>query len=258
MKRPVQIEFEYEHIKGYRVDNLAIIKIRCNAFETLSNLDDANKILPWFDLIEKEESIKAVIAMSEKDCLGEKAYESFLSDVTGKKFHPEENKEITKFEKSEIRAIEINTLVNLIRKIYHFKKLFITTIHGEIVTPFFGLCLASDFRFGDKSMKIQFSHVKYGLHPSGMLPLLLPKYLNRQQSVNYLLNGGVVDSKKAVELNLVNELLPEENFEEQCIEKSKEYSRSSSSLIKSTKSLLNRDVKEFEDYVQLEANYTYK
>lgn len=258
MKQPARIEFEYDNIKSYVVDSLAVIKLSCNAFGTISNLDDANKILPWFDAVEQHESLKGVLAINEKDCLGEEAYEKFLSDITGRDISKEGNKEITKFEKSEVRAIEINTLVNLIRKVLQFKKIFITAINGEIVTPFFGINLASDFRLGSQDMKILFSHVKYGIHPSGILPLMLPKYLNRQLATKYLLQGGKISGDKAVELNLVNEILPVDNFEDRCVQKSKEYLFSGVNFIKSTKSLLNRNMKEFEEYVQIEANYTYK
>jgi enoyl-CoA hydratase/carnithine racemase len=258
MKQPARIEFEYDNIKSYVVDNLAVIKISCNAFGTISNLDDANKILPWFDAVELDDSLKGVLAINEKDCLGEEAYEKFLSEITGRDISKEGNKEITKFEKSEVRAIEINTLVNLIRKVLQFKKIFIAAINGEIVTPFFGINLASDFRFGSEDMRILFSHVKYGIHPSGILPLMLPKYLNRQLATKYLLQGGEIRGDKAVELNLVNEILPSDNFEERCVQKSKEYLSCGINFIKSTKSLLNRNMKEFEEYVQIEANYTYK
>lgn len=258
MKQEIRVEFEYDNIKSYVVDDIAVIKITCNAFGTISDLDTANRVLPWFDLIEKTDSIKSVIVVSEKDCLGEEAYEQFLSNVTGRKIDQEENKEITKFEKAEIRAIEINTLVNLIRKILSFKKIFVTAYNGEVVTPFFGISLAGDYRIGTNDMKILLSHVKYGLHPTGMLPLFLPEYLNRQLAVKYLLSGGIINGEEALKYNLVNDLLSNDEFEKKTIEKVKEYSMGGMNFIKNTKSLLNRSLKEFENFVQLEANFTYK
>lgn len=258
MKKSAQVEFENDLIKSYVSGKVAVIKIKCNAFKTISNLEQVNTVLPWFDAVEQDESIKGVLAISEKNCVGEKPYESFLSDITGKKISQDSDKTVDKFEKQEIRAIEINTLVNLIRKVMLFKKIFIASINGEIVTPFFGIALASDFRIGSTDMKILFSHVKYALHPSGALPLFLPKYLNQQLAVEYLIRGGEINGTKALELNLVNELLPIENFEENCIKKAEKYCTSGLNFIKNSKSLVNRNIKEFEEYVQLEANYTFK
>ena len=103
-----------------------------------------------------------------------------------------------------------------------------------------------------------FSHVKFGLHPSGAVPYLLPKYLNRQVAMNYLLRGGSINAEEALRFNLVNEILPSENFEEDCIKKANDYVYLSMSTLKSTKSLMNINLKELEDYFNIESNYTYK
>lgn len=258
MKKPLQIEFESENIKCFVVGRLAVLKISCNAFDTLTNLDQANRVLPWFDLVENDKSIKGILGLTERNCLGQKAYEKFLTEITGRKIEGDKNAEITKFEKTDIRAIEINMLMNLIRKIYSFKKIFISAIYGELVTPFLGISLISDFRIANEDFKILFSHAKYGLHPSGALPFLLPKYLNRQQAAKYLLLGGTINSEEAVEMNLINEIVPNEKFEEISIEKASEYIKVNMGTIKSTKSLMNTNIKELENYFTVESNFTYK
>ena len=258
MKKPLQIEFESDFVKCSISDRIAVLKFKCNAFEALTNLDHANKVLPWFDLVENDPNIKGVIVFTEKNCQGEDAYVNFLSEITGRKIEKDKLDEITRFEKSDIRAIEINMLIILIRKIYSFKKIFFSTVNGEISTPFLGLSLASDFRFVTNDFKMLFSHVKFGLHPSGAVPYLLPKYLNRQVAMNYLLRGGSINAEEALRFNLVNEILPSENFEEDCIKKANDYVYLSMSTLKSTKSLMNINLKELEDYFNIESNYTYK
>lgn len=258
MKKQVRIEFESNGVKCYVKNDFAILKLACNAFTTLTSLDQANKILPWFDAIEQEDSINGIIGVTDRNCMGEKSFEEFLSEVAGRNISDNEDKYITRFEKLELRAIEINMLVNVIRKILGFKKLFISTINGEIVTPFFGISLAGDFRFASDDSKVLFSHVKYGIHPSGAIPFFLPKYINHQQAVEFMLKGGVLTSSEAKNLNLINEILPSENFEENCIKKAAEYAKMNQSLVRSTKGLIFRNMKTFEDYVQLEANYVFK
>lgn len=258
MKKPLQIEFESENVKCYLAGEVAVLKITCNAFGTLTNLDQANRVLPWFDMVENDPSVKAIVGMSEKDCLGETAYEEFLSEITGRSIQRDKYNEITRFEKSDIRAIEINMLINLIRKIYSFKKIFISAINGEIVTPFLGLSLVSDFRFASSDLKIMFSHVKYGLHPSGAIPFFLPKFINKQLAMKYMLQGGVINFEEAVKLNLVNELVDDSEFEKNSIEKAKEYIKMGMSTLKNTKSLINSNSDELENYFKIESNYTYK
>ncbi|MCF8241678.1 MAG: enoyl-CoA hydratase/isomerase family protein [Melioribacteraceae bacterium] len=258
MKKIEELEFELDEVKCYLKDDIAVLKLKCNAFDSLTKLENAYKVLPWFDTVEKNDKLKGILSISERNCLGEDAYGNFLSKIAGRDLTEENSEGITHFEKAEIRAIEINMLVNVIRKIVNFKKIYISAVNGEIVTPFFGMALASDFRFFSDDIKILFAHAKFGLHPSGLLPFTLPKFLNQQLVVKYLLKGGIINAEEAKKFELGNEFLPQDDFENKCVETSHEYIDMKMHFLKSTKSLIYHDAKAFEDYVKLESNYIYK
>lgn len=173
MNKIKSVEFENKGLSCTVVDDIAVLKLSCNIFDHLLNIDFDTEMLAWFDLVEQSK-VKGVLSISESECYGEKNYVKFLSDASGKEINHEHPEEIKKFAKSEIRAIEINMLMNFIRKIINFNKIFVSAMQGEIVTPFFGLSLASDFRYIDSQTTFLLTHSKYSLHPSGGLPFFLP------------------------------------------------------------------------------------
>lgn len=259
MKKEVnQIEFETEEFQSYIDKPLAILKLKCNAYESIANISRTRDILPWFDRIENHSELKGVLVLHDAGCLGGKAYNEFLSNIAGKEIDEKSPTVISKFDKSEIRAIEINMLVNFIQRIINFKKLFAVGLRGEIATPFFGLSLAADFRFVTEDLVFLLSHIKYGLHPSGALPYFLPKYIDQSKAVEYLFRGGRINCEEAKKMKLINETFSSDTFEKDCIAELKSICDMDTQVIKSTKSLLYGDTAHLEKYFEMEGNFLYK
>lgn len=76
--------------------------------------------------------------------------------------------------------------------------------------------------------------------------------------MKYMLQGGVINFEEAGKLNLVNELVDDSEFEKNSIEKAKGYIKMGMSTLKNTKSLINSNSDELENYFKIESNYTYK
>jgi hypothetical protein len=142
MKKKASIEFETKGISCWVDDNIAVLKLSCSAFETIVNVEKDDSIMDWMDLVEASKDITGIMAVNDKDCFGDVAYANFLSEISGQKLSPDSPEPITKFENSQIRSIEINMLMNFIKKIMNFKKVFISALNGQVATPFFGLSLA--------------------------------------------------------------------------------------------------------------------
>ncbi len=257
MKDKKHLEFSNEAMECQIDGAIAILRSKANAFETLTNIEANGIIFKWFDAVEADPDIKVVIAYNSPGCYCEFEYNKFLSDLVGKELDIENPIHIKSFEKDRIRAIEINMLMNYIRKLIGFKKIVINALCGQIVTPFFGLSLAGDFRFAAYNMKYTFSHVKYGLHPSGALPFFLPRFLGHPKSEEYLFRGGEIPAIEAKSLGLVNETVPQDRLEEYCMQEAKKLCELDVHVIRSTKNLLCNFEEEFERYIERESKYKY-
>lgn len=258
MKKSVQsIEFEREGLSCSVKENIAVMNLTCGAFESLANAEKDMEILDWFDLVEASESVKGVLIINKKDCLGEQAYNDFLSELAGKKLDINNPEAIRKFEKSQARAIEINMLMNFIRRIVTFNKIFIIGLRGNIVTPFLGMSLAMDFRIIDQDTTFSFSHVKYSLHPSGALPFFLPKYIGQGRAVEYMLEGGRINADEALNLGIANKIIAVDSFEEICIKEAVRLCSLNPQYVKITKSLVYNYINELNKFFDLESNYIF-
>lgn len=179
----------------------------------------------------------------------------FLSSVTGKDFSNKKPHEFSAGERSNIRSREVNVLNSFIMATTNFRKLVISGINGTIVTPFFGASLASNFRFATEDCVISLSHAKYGLHAGGALPFFLPKYLGMGRATDYIFNGGEISAVEAVDMGLINKLLPEDNFEDARFEETKKLCNAGARYLRWTKELLIPYKKELVDYLHNEEKF---
>ena len=255
MKEELSLEFENNDFRCSVDEEIAIVKVKCNAFYSFTDLDISRRILYWFDLVAEEDKIKAILLLNEKGCYGNTAYEVFLSSVTGKDFSSEKPHELSPGERSNIRSREVNVLNSFIMATTNYHRLVVSGLNGTIVTPFFGASLASNFRFATENSVISLSHTKYGLHAGGALPFFLPKYIGIGKATDYIFNGGEMSASEAVDLGLINKIFSEEYFDETCIEETRQLCSAGARYLRWTKELLIPYKKELVDYLHQEEKY---
>ena len=252
------IEFTNSEFNCEIENDVAILTIKGNAFKSVSSIARNIDIIPWFDKVEQSENVRGVLLLNENDAMSEKAYNEFLSETIGIDFDPENPKDISRFTKNEIRTREITILGNIIRKIISFKKLLIIGINGDIVSPFFGLSLAADFRFASTHTNFVLSHIKYRLHPSGALPFFLPNYLCQSKVAELLFRGTKLPAAELKKLGLINDFYDGTEFIEKIKAEANQICKVSLNVVKSTKKLLYRHKKSLNEYLDLESEFILK
>ncbi len=256
MKNTTDLEFEFDEISSEVAGNVVVLSTKCNAFGLLTDLHRNNNMTPWFKKIEQEDSINAVLFLTAPDCLNEKNYDNFLQSIADHSMDDESGR-IRRFEDTGLRAIEINMLLNYIQLFLEFKKPIITALQGQVVTPFFGITLSTDFRVASEKMSFSLSHAKYGLHPSGGLPFFLPRYIGYGRAKEYLMQGGEISARAAKELGLISEVFPKEGFRENVIKYAQKVAGISPELVRSTKYLMNVNPDELEEFFKKESNFMF-
>ncbi|RMD50437.1 MAG: enoyl-CoA hydratase/isomerase family protein [Ignavibacteria bacterium] len=255
MKNLVEIEFSSDSFSSKIVNNFAVVTLKGNAFINIADVTRTQDFLPWFDTIESNKELKGIVVVNEKGSMDENAYAEFLSNLTGEEIKPGERKNIEKFTSRDIRALEINMLSNLIRRISLFTKFFIVAFKDDAVTPFIGVSLAADFRVMSDSAKFSFSHAYYGLPASGALPFFLPKYVTQTTAFELCSVGGELNWKEVSELGLVNRVFPEDSFDEKLNEFTSMLGSLPSKQIRNSKILFYRNIGQLEDYLNFERQY---
>lgn len=224
MKGNISLEFETKALASRIIDDIIFIKFKNDVFETMTDLAESDRLLNLLEYLRKDDQINAIILNNEPEAFNEKAYDRFIirilhQDLEQDQFHPDEA--IDKVS----RAKQINILNHVILYLIRINKITVSALNGEIATPFFGASLATDFRFVTEDMEFVLPHTKYGIHPTGGLPYFLPRYIGHGRAMEYLMTGKKIEAEKALRLSLVNAILPQKDFDQQVIKKTKEISQ---------------------------------
>ncbi len=102
-------------------------------------------------------------------------------------------------------------LANLLKQIYHFPKPVIGLIQGATMGGGLGVTACCDIVIAASNAIFCFSEAKMGLTPSVISPYILP-VLGERLTRYYFLTAEKFDSRKAVELKLVQDIVPLEKL----------------------------------------------
>lgn len=245
-------EFANSSLEAYKTNDVGVLHACSLMFKTMSDISEFDYVETFFDLAEKDPAIKATLVVNEPNCMNEDEYQSFVNEIMKKGAEEQTYKYTDDPEKSLIRGRQLNLANRLLKKIVTMSKPVFIGLQGHLVTPFVGIALACDFRFASDNVIFNMAHLKYGLHPSSALPFLLPLYLNRSETNKMLLEGKDINVEKAVQLGLIDEILPTEKFIENCLEKMKVVTSNSSQSLRLTKKLLGFQINELNRYFDYE------
>lgn len=248
---PKTDEFWYEDgvLKTYIEEDIAVIKVKCNVFDAITDLTESGKFISFFNMAERRADVKALMVMNEGECLNEEEYDKFLRGLV----EIEEGKDEQLFFENIDRTRQINVLNRVITQLAEFKKISVMAQQGNIVTPFFGCGLAADFRLASEDVTYSLSHLKYGIHPGGALPFFLPRYLGFGRAIEILFKGETIPVDKAKEMGLVTDIFPNENFEKRCLQEVHKLCNLNQRVILNTKLLLHYSRQELHDYFDTES-----
>jgi len=242
-----------KHLQCFMEDGVGVMDIKDNAFDIIADLGRKDLLLQRFDLADLRDEIRVVLLQSDPSALGEENYNQFWKNVTIAK--DDNLRSAFPFNASlEMKvARQENALSQLIMKILKCRKLVIATVKGSIVEQFLGMALAADYRIASESAVFSFPHLKIGMPPQGAITCLLSRCVGYVKAKRILLQCRPLDAQTALALNLVDEVLPEREFDEMCMRKAQELKELDPILVGMTKKLLECNEKELERCFDIES-----
>ncbi len=160
--------------------------------ELVSDIKDA------FAKAENDEKVKVIIlkANGEAFCAG--ADLTYLQQL--QKFSYEENLQ------------DSNHLKELFLKIYTHPKIIIAQVQGHALAGGCGLATVCDFAYAVPLAKFGYTEVKIGFIPAIVTVFLLRK-IGEAKSKELLLGGELLTAEQAVQVGLINKVVPSEKLE---------------------------------------------
>jgi enoyl-CoA hydratase len=104
------------------------------------------------------------------------------------------------------------TAGNPFSALWRMTKPAIGAINGACVTGGFELALACDFLVASERAKFGDTHARVGVTPGGGMSVFLPEAVGVRMAKQMSLTGNFVDAHRALELGLVNEVVPHDQL----------------------------------------------
>jgi len=233
-------------------EGILILDYGQNVFKFLTDPEKRECYLKIMDVIDDEQDIKVVLTLSDPDCMSEKNYNEYLRNICGTDINLSDLGNAWEFKKNIKRSWQLYFHHYTIERRLTSKKIIIDGLRGSVVTPFFGETLSADLRYATPDMRFSLIHKKYGLHPSGGLAFFLPRYIGLGKAADLMLTADSIDAEQALELGLINGILPSDDFVSECINVAKKVSSLNISTIESTKLLSTLYMKDLDAYFEAE------
>lgn len=103
----------------------------------------------------------------------------------------------------------LHEMIHLMRRL---RKPVLALVHGACAGAGLSLALACDLVFAAEGTKFNLAYVGVGLSPDGGSTYFLPRHVGMKKAMEIFLTGQTVDASEALNLGLINRILPVADF----------------------------------------------
>ena len=103
-------------------------------------------------------------------------------------------------------------------RLFSAKKPIVAAVQGAAIGGGFGLSLVADFRVAAPEARFAANFVKLGIHPGFGLTATLPRLIGAQQANMMFYTGRRIKGEEALEMGLVDEVVPLDSLRERAHE----------------------------------------
>lgn len=190
-----------------------------NAFNSESILE----LTDVFERIKEDESVRVVVLTGEGKSFCAGADINWMREIIRYSF--DQNLE------------ESLQLAEVLHKIYTFPKPTIAMVNGAAIGGGTGFLSVCDIAVAAEEAKFGLSEVKIGLVPAAISPYVVRK-IGESKAREYFLTGQRITAHKAVEIGLINEVVPKDKLEARVEELIEQFLASGPEAIASCKELI--------------------
>jgi 2-(1,2-epoxy-1,2-dihydrophenyl)acetyl-CoA isomerase len=136
-------------------------------------------------------------------------------------------------------AARLPRLRLLIEAVVGFDRPIVVAVRGAAAGAGLLYPLAADYVLGDDSATFVFAHQRIGLSPDGGVTALLPQVVGQRTARMLLLTAAKVDAPEALQLGILNRIVPAEALEDEALKQAKRFARAPQFAITAAKALVN-------------------
>ncbi len=234
------LEQDNELFEAKQYGDIIFVSFKEISLLWLGSLKTKQKLLSYFDQIERAPSIKVVILYETHSPRGQKNYLEFYGLFT----------------KSRIDSDEIlrmcNALDQMMLSVIQSTKLYILAQSGRTLLPIFTIGFSCDYRIVGDNLVVHNTTPEIDLPPKGAGGFFLPHIVGPAKTEEILLSGKDMDADQLLQLKLVDRVVPFDTLKEAALETAKNYTGQSGVSLAGVKRLVNYSLRDIKSYLQFE------
>ena len=135
-------------------------------------------------------------------------------------------------------------LYNAATRLFCTNKPFIAAINGAAIGGGLGLALSADFRIASPESKFSANFAQLGFHHGFGLTVTLPRLVGEQKASELLYTGRRVNGTEALEIGLIDQLVPHNEIESAAFTLAAEIASSAPLAVESIRATLRKGIAE--------------
>ncbi|MBW1733536.1 MAG: enoyl-CoA hydratase/isomerase family protein [Deltaproteobacteria bacterium] len=240
MKKPKGLDQTHNFFSAKRIDHMVVLKFNENLLFSATDLKIKQPLFDYLDLISKIDDIKVVLLMGSPHKRGCEEYVEFYPRAFE-----------TEFGQYAIERL-YNAVNQFILNIIALNKITVHADSGKVISLFLNISLACNYRVVADNTVFENPCLRLGLVPKGGGAFFLPKMLGASRALEILLSEEDISAQKALELGLVDRLVPTDELEDAAMETARAFARKPGTTLSGLKRLLSYSMKDLEGFLRLE------
>jgi enoyl-CoA hydratase/carnithine racemase len=135
-------------------------------------------------------------------------------------------------------------LYNAATRLFCTNKPFIAAVNGAAIGGGLGLALSADFRIASPESKFSANFAQLGFHHGFGLTVTLPRLVGEQKASELLYTGRRVNGAEALEIGLIDQLVPHDEIESAAFALAAEIASSAPLAVESIRATLRKGIAE--------------
>ena len=230
-----------DFLDSYVHDGVGVIHLKNKVFQIATNLSLKAALFEKIRLAGEIPEVRVLLVLNDESILGEEKYAQFWKDT------------VEVHDGNTQTSRQVHALAQYIEMMCGYGKIVVSAVRGSVVGAFLGAILSTDFRVVSENTVFSFPHMRYGMPPQGAIAFLLPRYIGIAKAKNILLRAEPIRASQALDLGLVDSVVPNADFERSCLDFARSLTSLSTDVVGMTKRLFECSMKELHSYLELEA-----
>ena len=225
-----------------RIEDVEVLTFHRHLLHNLTDLTAKTQLFNYLDSVSQNPNIRVLLVMAAPRRLDKEEYLAFYREFLGS---------ATAADQTLLKRL-YNGLNQFILKIYNLNPFVIHAGGGNTAFLFMNLSLACDYRIASEETVFQNPVMELGMPPKGGAVVFLSHLLGPAKCAEILYSGRDILMEEALELGIVNKVVPREKLKTTALETAHAFAHKSPQALFGIKKLLGYCLKELDTFLEYE------